>query len=67
MFAKVADALLSLVLHEGTISKRIYVIFHFTKKAPSSMQKEGRGEMNLEMNIETFNPSKRCLSEENSF
>ena len=38
-----------------------------TKKLPSKMQKEGRGEQNLAMNLETFNPNTKCSSGENSF
>ena len=49
-FAKVADSLLSLVLHEESNSRRI-----------------DERELNLEMNLETFNLSTKCSSGENSF
>ena len=39
----------------------------YTKKPPSKMQKKRRGEQNLAMNLETFNPNTKCSSGENSF
>ena len=39
----------------------------YTKKPPSKMQKERRGEQDLAMNLERFNPNTNCRSGENSF
>ena len=66
-FAEVAESLLCLELHEGSNSKRIDVILTYTRNTPSGMQKERIGELNLEMNLETFYPNTRCSSGENSF
>ena len=66
-FAVVAESLLSLVLLEGSNSKRTDDNLMYTKKTPSRMQKERRGERDLEVNLETFNSNTRCSSGENSF
>ena len=55
-FAEVAESLLCLVLHEGSNPKRIDVIFDVYKEKSIKNAERERGELNLEMNLETFTP-----------
>ena len=61
-FAEVAESLLCLVLHEGSTSNRMNVIFDVYKENSIKNGKREKGELNLEMNLERFNPNTRCSS-----